>query len=570
MTSLAIAPGLYFTRAPRPIEASPLRSDVAGFIGRTRRGHVGRAVRVEEWRGFVREFGGLARDADTTYSVRGYFENGGQIAYIVRLAEPFPSDEELKSTEETPPDETKINAATAQWDVGTLDPVSKEWQRDAPIRGGFRRAAYLIEATSPGAWANGTRVSFRYRLGGVSGKPEIDVIVQAPDEPIAYLTGLNPAEIEAQVASSSALIRLRPVGPEPAAVRADAPDGRRHIDYPAITLSGGVDTRPSKEEYIKAIERLNDEPEVALLATPDLYTDIEMDDDRVEILNTMIRQAEQLRDRLVLVDVPPPDASHPREAINDVSKLMEWAEALRTTDDEGALRAAATYHPRLWVSDPLGDIATPLRSVPPSGHVAGLISFMDRQRGAHHTPANAELFEAVDIAVGYEEAERALLNASGINLLRCFPGRGIQVWGGRTLLAEDINSFAPKPNLAAASQSERSGHFIAHRRLIHRLVRAIRRVAEPLVFDTNGPELWLTFVRAITTVLLEAFRAGALKGARPEEAFTVRCDAKTNPPEEIELGRVLCEIELAPAVPMEFILLRVALSGDGSLEVFES
>jgi phage tail sheath protein FI len=112
--------------------------------------------------------------------------------------------------------------------------------------------------------------------------------------------------------------------------------------------------------------------------------------------------------------------------------------------------------------------------------------------------------------------------------------------------------------------------FIAHRRLIHRLVRAIRRVAEPLVFDINGPEVWLTLVRAITTVLLEAWRAGALKGARPDEAFRVRCDEELNPPEEQDLGRVLCEIEVAPAIPMEFILLRISLSGDGKLEVFES
>ena len=119
----------------------------------------------------------------------------------------------------------------------------------------------------------------------------------------------------------------------------------------------------------------------------------------------------------------------------------------------------------------------------------------------------------------------------------------MQVWGGRTLERRDP-----------------AGRFVAHRRLIHRLVRAIRRVAEPLVFENNGPELWLALTRAVTTVLLEAFRAGALKGARPEEAFRVHCDDQTNPPEERDLGRCVCEIEVAPAVPMEFITLRVALS----------
>jgi uncharacterized protein len=216
------------------------------------------------------------------------------------------------------------------------------------------------------------------------------------------------------------------------------------------------------------------------------------------------------------------------------------------------MRAAAAYHPRLWVPDPLGAIAKPLRSVPPSGHIAGSISWLDRQRGAHYTPANASLFDAVDVSRVFEKAEQARFNDEGINLVRCFPGRGLVVWGGRTLARDP------------------EGRFIAHRRLIHRLVRAIRRVTEPLVFDINGPELWLTIVRGITTVLLEAWRAGALKGNRPEEAFRVQCDDKTTTPEERELGRVLCEIAVAPATPMEFILLRVALSTDGVLEVFES
>ena len=95
------------------------------------------------------------------------------------------------------------------------------------------------------------------------------------------------------------------------------------------------------------------------------------------------------------------------------------------------------------------------------------------------------------------------------------------------------------------------------------------RVAQPLVFEINGPELWLTLVRGITAVLLEAWRAGALKGARAEEAFRVTCDDDTNPPDQRDLGRVICVIEFAPATPMEFITLRIELGREGNLEVFE-
>ena len=89
------------------------------------------------------------------------------------------------------------------------------------------------------------------------------------------------------------------------------------------------------------------------------------------------------------------------------------------------------------------------------------------------------------------------------------------------------------------------------------------------MFETNGPVLWLTLTRAITTVLVEAYRAGGLKGSRPEEAFQVRCDTTNNPPDAIDRGEVLCEVDLAPAAPMEFITLRVSLSATGSLDVFE-
>jgi phage tail sheath protein FI len=238
--------------------------------------------------------------------------------------------------------------------------------------------------------------------------------------------------------------------------------------------------------------------------------------------------------------------------LRSVEKAVDWLTELRSLIfDDRFQRAAAVYHPRVTVPDPLGGLKT-LRSIPASGHVAGVISRLDRERGAHHTPANALVYEALDVSNRFDEAAQSLLYQQGINLLRCSPGRGIQLWGGRTL------------NVTG------TGRFVAHRRLIHRLVRAIRRVAEPLVFHTNGPELWFTFVRSITTVLLEAYRAGGLKGARPEEAFVVRCDEKTNPPEEVDNGRLLCEIELAPATPMEFITLRIALSADATLEVFEA
>lgn len=516
------APGVYFTAQPREPEKSPLRSDVAAFTGRMRRGPLGVAVRVEGWRSYLQTFGGLDARLESPYAIRGYFENGGQVAWVLRL----PGD---------PGPLAPVATSQAPLRVGQLDGTG---QRMAPFPAGFRHGEYRIEAASPGAWANDTRVTVDYRLDGSAGTPEVDLVIEAPEEPVEYLTGIDPAGLSEEVAARSRLVRIEGRG---LLAHGVAPPGPRRREFTA-TLSGGVDPRPGRVEYLDAIGHLGEEPEVALVAFPDLYADLETADQQLEVLAEAIQEAEDLHDRMVLVDLP-------AEA-QDARSALEYAATRRVLLDVAA-RAAAVYHPRISIPDPLGGIAHPLRVVVPSGHVAGVISRLDRERGAHHTPANTPVLEAVDVTAGFDRDEQAKLNAAGVNLLRCMPGKGIYVWGGRTLGAD------------------RSA-FVAHRRLIHRLVRLIRRVAEPLVFDINGPELWLTLVRAITTVLLEAWRAGALQGARPEEAFRVTCDASTNPPEALELGRLTCTIELAPAVPMEFILLRISLSGDKGLEVFES
>jgi len=538
MTASPSIPGLYFAVVPPVTEVSPLRSDVAGFLGRTRRGQIGQPVRVEGWRDYLREFGGLLKNSSTTYAIRGYFENEGEVAYVVRLCG------------------DGATSASAEWKIGELDSQG-QWTPDSPKS--FVFARYRIEATSPGEWAKGTRVIISYRLLGVSGSPEVDLEVQAPDEPPEFFSGLALDNLDSEIAARSLLIRLIPDEPARQCNLMGPGPGHLKWDY---TLQGGTEGHmPSKQDYLAAIQRLGEEDqvvaatapslEIALVAVPGLYEDLSDSDEQQEVLLALIEQAEQLHNRLVLVDVPT-DKETVGDAIKGASPAIQWLGALRDQEDDQLMRSAAVYHPRLWVPDPLGGVAHPLRSVPPSGHVAGVISRLDRQRGAHYTPANAPVLQAFDVTQTFTEAEQALLNSEGINLLRCMPGRGMLVWGGRTL------------GRAAATR------FVAHRRLIHRLVRAIRQVAEPLVFETNGPELWLTLVRAITTVLLEAYRAGALKGARPEEAFLVRCDESTTAPEDLENGRVFCEIQVAPAVPMEFILLRIALDDEGKLEVFES
>jgi phage tail sheath protein FI len=489
MTSAAL-PGVSLTFERAATGDEPLRTDVAVFLGRTRRGPVGRPVRVESWNDVVGEFGPPDGTSATPYALRGFFENQGRTAWVLRVA-------------------GAAESASAQWTDG-----------------------FLVVAASPGAWANGGRVSVRYRGSSVAGPPVVTVRVLVPGEPAEVFAGLTPGEVVDRIAASR-LIRVVPTGaaePIPA-------DGPISLSWD-LTLTGGTDSPPGRAEYASAVVTQAELPEPALVALPDLGADLG-GEDHTNLVLDLLGTVAPLLDRLVLLDVPP--------TVSTVDEVVAWAGALADFGDEALLAAAAVYHPPLRAPSLDG---TGLRTVPASGHVAGLVARLDAERGAAETPANATLLDAVDLDVEYPEAQQVRLFEGGVDLVRCVRGRGLVVWGGRTL-----------------SGDPRRVH-VAHRRLLHLLVRAIRRAAAPLVFEVNSPELRLSLVRAITSVLLEAFRTGALAGSRPEDAFRVVCDETNNPPEQ-DPGRVVCEIGVAPAVPMEFIALRLVLGQDRGLEVIE-
>jgi len=490
MTSAAL-PGVSLTFERGGSDTEPLRTDVAVFLGRTRRGPVDTPVRVENWNDVVGAFGPPDGSSATPYALRGFFENGGRTAWVLRVSGP-------------------AETASAQWTFG-----------------------YRVVATSPGTWANGGRVAIRYRASSVAGPPTVTVRVLVPGEPAEIFAGLSPDEVVDGL-TASRLIRLVPSESSPG----PAPDPGGPISMAwDLVLTGGADADPGRDDYANAVRLQADLPEPALVALPDLGTDLP-GDDHTDLVLDVLGVVAPLLDRLVVLDVPP--------RLSTADDVVTWTRSL--TGDSALLAAAAVYHPPLRAPELAG---AGLRTVPASGHVAGLIARLDGERGAHHTPANATLLDAVDLDVDYPEPQQVRLFEGGVDLVRCMRGRGLVVWGGRTLAQDSQHRF------------------IAHRRLLHLLVRAIRRVASPLVFDVNSPELRLTLVRTLTSVLLETFRTGALAGSRPEQAFQVVCDDSNNPPEQ-DPGQVVCEIAVAPAVPMEFIRLRLVLDQDRGLEVIES
>jgi phage tail sheath protein FI len=214
---------------------------------------------------------------------------------------------------------------------------------------------------------------------------------------------------------------------------------------------------------------------------------------------------------------------------------VAYANALRSDN-------AALYHP--WLRPSPGPDGDP-GFVPPCGHVAGVIAATDARIGVHKAPANEALNGVLDLAAAPGPADQAEMNDAGVNLIRAFPGRGIRVWGARTLSPETAWTYLP-----VRRQFLTAARWVEH------------AFGEPL-FEPAGPDLWARIELALTEYFAGLFRRGALKGATPEEAFFVRCDAETNPPSERDAGRVVAKVGLAPAAPSEFVVVHITRDADG-------
>ncbi len=267
---------------------------------------------------------------------------------------------------------------------------------------------------------------------------------------------------------------------------------------------------------IKGLEAIEGLGGIDLVCTPDLVKDR---DTAFESQQEVVNHCEALGDRFAILD----------------SRLGDHREQVWEQWSEIDGKSGAIYYP--WVKVPGFDGGFDL--APPCGHVAGVYARTDRLRGVHKAPAN-ELLEGV---VGLERIltnlDQDYLNPKRVNCLRSFPGRGIRVWGARTL------------------SGQRAWTYVNVRRLFLTAVRWIDWNMGDVVFETNDSSLWARIERELTTYFNGLFRAGALKGATPQEAFYVKCNAETNPPELRERGQVVTEIGLAPTIPYEFVVVRL-------------
>jgi len=246
----------------------------------------------------------------------------------------------------------------------------------------------------------------------------------------------------------------------------------------------------------------------------------------------VIAHCELMRYRFAVLDSAEPDDS--------LADVQQQRQAFDT-------KYAGLYYPWLTVPDPHPETLTVVGEfpLPPSGHMIGIYARTDEERGVHKAPANEVVRGITGLTRRLSKGEHDILNPSpvNINVIRDFraDGRGIRAWGARCITSDSDYKYVPV------------------RRLLIFIEQSIERGLQWVVFEPNADALWARVRRTIRNFLTDVWRSGALEGVKPEEAFFVRCDRTTMTQNDIDNGRLICVIGVAPVKPAEFVIVRIGL-----------
>lgn len=274
-----------------------------------------------------------------------------------------------------------------------------------------------------------------------------------------------------------------------------------------------------------AVEPLAPTPPPLDIEMPPTFSDADI----YRVQAVMIEQCEQIRSRVALIDPP---VSAVRDERLGISAVQSW----RSQFDS---KYAAFYFPWLQVVDPLRPFGALTRDIPPSGHVAGQYASTDINIGVHKAPANAPLAWVQDVTISVNNAQHGVLNPLGINAIRTLTGRGIRIFGARTV------------------SSDPDWRYINIRRLMIMIEKAIYLSSQWAVFEPNNEITQAKLRLSITSFLLALWQRGALAGSTADAAFFVRCDQTINTVPQRANGELVALVGVAPVNPFEFVVVRV-------------
>ncbi len=563
-----LSPGVYveeFDSGPTPMQG--VGTSTGGFIGVAEKGpSIGAPVFVTGPADFTRKFGGYLHGTEfgdyrfLAHAVNHFFANGGSKAFVMRVV---------------PPDATIAKAKCLEGKEGTIE----------------------ISAKNEGSWGNSVTVSFeassssktqiledlgegKYRLKSVagfdvgdvvelegSGKPQFSVVTNVTGNNVTFskpfegevvdagllpkivvktcemnvvveegetvekyadvsFNVLSPLFIE-KVMAKSEIVRLTAKPVEGAVAPIDVVKqvfGGKGSEV-KVTLSGGAngtaaaltdadfigkDEGPGSRTGIQAFL---DNTDVNIIAVPGVTSpDVQL---------SLVSHCEKLASRFAVLDVP--------MTAKTVPDILQHRDIVDSD-------YCAMYHPWIKVFDPLDKKDT---FIPPSGSVMGIFARSDSNRGVHKAPANEVLANCTGLYANYNVIEQDLLNPKGVNLIRKFPGAGIRVWGARTASSKPLWKY------------------VNVRRLFIYIEESIKANTNWVVFEPNDVALWSRVKRTVEIFLEGIWRTGALVGASPSEAFFVDVGPNTMSKDDIDNGRLICTIGVAPVKPAEFVIFRI-------------
>ncbi|MFB4196332.1 phage tail sheath family protein [Streptomyces carpaticus] len=530
-----LSPGVYVEEVAsgtRPIEG--VGTSVAAFVGLAPRGPLNQPTLVTNWSQYVASFGEFTDGYYLAHSVYGFFNNGGTAAYVVRVG----------GSEE---------GAGAEGASGRAVPAAPGTAAPAALPPGEPKelGTFTVTAIAPAAHgpltvevtdAEGEGPAERFKLT----VKDDGKVVESFEVTASKKSGR--AYVVNQVKERSKLISVTeaaPAGqlarPENQTVTLAGPPAAAPV--PAAT-GPGQEAHPGAGDYLgDSADRtgfggLEAVDEISMVAVPDLMAAyqrgaIDLEDVKAVQLG-LIAHCELMGDRVAIIDPPP--GMNARD-------IRVWRQETAGYDS----KYAALYYPWIKSFDPAIGKS---RMIPPSGHVAGVWARNDSERGVHKAPANEVIRGAVDLELQITRGEQDLLNPIGVNCIRAFPGRGIRIWGARTL------------------SSDPAWRYLNIRRYFNYLEEAILLGTQWVVFEPNDHKTWARIRRNVSAFLTNEWREGALFGTQAGQAFFVKCDEETNTPESIDLGRVVCEIGVSVVKPAEFVIFRLSQhsSGTGELE----
>lgn len=551
-----LSPGVYVEEVDtgsKPIEG--VGTAMPAFVGFTPGGEFHKAELITNWTQFCDKFGDETGNPYVpggylAHAVYGYFGNGGSRCYVARI----PSEDDVKAA---------TKASPAQHAIGKLGPIS-------------------VRALQAGSAGNNVTVKVEQSGDDPVSDAKFKLVISDGEktetiETIGSGKNTQPLSVQTATQVKSSLIEIVEVS-------------SGTVTESSIQLSGGtaaiVPVNGSKD--LSANDFVGDEAkrtgmggftaadDVTMLCCPDLMSgfykreklqpklrrvngkdigtcprckqaigldpldrcpkcgtmgDEVVDAELVEAKKpkiiawqeAMLSHCAQMHDRVAILDAPPG---------LDPMGIKKY----RMVEANFNSKYGALYYPWIQVMDPVQNAPV---YVPPCGHMAGIWARNDSERGVHKAPANEVIRGAIGFSYNISKGEQDVLNPEGINCLREFPGRGRLVWGARTLSADP------------------SWKYLNVRRLFNYLEKSIEKGTQWTVFEPNDYDLWQRVRRNINAFLTMAWREGMLFGTTPDEAFFVKCDSETNPPESIELGRLVCEIGVRPVFPAEFVIFRI-------------